>query len=481
MTAKRCVVAVVCAVLLAASAAAQCVSTLIPVSQPLVFPSHAAGPIAWNGSLLGMAKQDADRFHNPIWFAVYDGNLNQVGGDVNVAVASADGPRLLLWNGSEFALFYLTTSFQIVFQRIGTNGNPIGDPIPVVPSHPPFTGQEFDAVWDATRNAYIVVRTIPIGFERGLWLSVVGPDGAVKSDQIITSFTLDPAYPRVAVTPSGVIGIMWSRTVNNGQQDVPELAFGIAVPGPGLSTLASAGANGASPALATDGHLFFIVYRAPGGSGTTVLRSLKFDTAGRIAAADQPLLSGGTDVVPFSMIANVGRSEWALLYLEFSAGVQSVVGGETRLRLIPFSSGVTTDGPLPSDTSKTTLPPQSRLVWNGTAYLASIGRFLTIADGTESYVVRNCPLTVTATATPNVTSLFVPVTLSAQASGGLGPYTFAWTFGDLGSGSGQTLTHVYTQLGTYTATVTVTDANHSTVSTTVTVTIANLRRRPSKH
>ena len=41
MTAKSWVVAVVCGLLLASSAAAQCVSALGPVSQPVVFPTVA--------------------------------------------------------------------------------------------------------------------------------------------------------------------------------------------------------------------------------------------------------------------------------------------------------------------------------------------------------------------------------------------------------------------------------------------------------
>jgi len=48
MTAKPWAVAVVCGLLLAASAGGQCVSTLVPVSQPVVFPNRAAGPIAFS-------------------------------------------------------------------------------------------------------------------------------------------------------------------------------------------------------------------------------------------------------------------------------------------------------------------------------------------------------------------------------------------------------------------------------------------------
>src|SRR5436190_4646474 len=142
MTAKSWVVAVVCGLLLASSAAAQCVSALVPVSQPVVFPNRAAGPLAWTGSLFGMAKRDADPTTNAIWSAVYDANLNQVRPDNVVASATATGPRLLLWNGTEFAVFYQPPGFQITFQRFDINGNAIGGPIAVAPAHALAPGEE---------------------------------------------------------------------------------------------------------------------------------------------------------------------------------------------------------------------------------------------------------------------------------------------------------------------------------------------------
>jgi hypothetical protein len=198
-------------------------------------------------------------------------------------------------------------------------------------------------------------------------------------------------------------------------------------------------------------------------------------------AADAPLLSGGTDVVPVSLIANPARDEWAALYVNYLFGTGSLAGGETRLLRIPFAGGVLTDGPLSQDPTKTSLLPQSGLLWSGNAYLATVGRVISRNDGTDSYIVRHCPLTVTVTATPNPDVLFAPVTFNAQATGGLAPYLYSWTFGDLSSGSGQTVTHGYTQLGTYTVTVTATDINRSTITTSISVTIANLRRRSAKH
>src|SRR4051794_23400161 len=219
MTAKSWVVAVLSAFLLVGSAAAQCVSTLIPVSQPVVFPNHAAGPLAWTGSQFGMAKQDADPSTNAIWFAVYDANLNQTRGDNLVAAATLAGPRILLWNGTQFAVFYQRPDFQIVFQRVDANGSAIGGPIAVAPFHALAPGEEFDAAWDPIRKTYVILHTITFGPERGVWITAVAADGTQKSDDAITFFTADPVYPRVSITPAGNVAIIFSRLVNGGQQE----------------------------------------------------------------------------------------------------------------------------------------------------------------------------------------------------------------------------------------------------------------------
>jgi PKD repeat protein len=148
-----------------------------------------------------------------------------------------------------------------------------------------------------------------------------------------------------------------------------------------------------------------------------------------------------------------------------------------------ISDALGTLDPFAQDTTKLRLPPQSELTWNGSAYVASIGRVLSRLEGTESYLARHCPFRVVATASPStVSSPNVPLTLTANPSGGTGPYSFTWSFGDISANqSGQTVTHTYTQTGTFTVTLTATDANGSTTTSTVTITIANLRHRSARH
>ena len=53
---------------------------------------------------------------------------------------------------------------------------------------------------------------------------------------------------------------------------------------------------------------------------------------------------------------------------------------------------------------------------------------------------------------------------SGSASGGSGGYTYLWDFGDLTTGTGQSVPHVYTHLGDYAAVLTVTDSAITTAT-----------------
>ncbi|MCJ7572275.1 MAG: PKD domain-containing protein [Candidatus Thermoplasmatota archaeon] len=65
-----------------------------------------------------------------------------------------------------------------------------------------------------------------------------------------------------------------------------------------------------------------------------------------------------------------------------------------------------------------------------------------------------------------------PVSFSGNATGGCSPYTYSWTFGDGGSGTGQNPTHQYTNNGNYAATLKIKDSQGNTASDTTSVTIS---------
>jgi PKD repeat protein len=94
--------------------------------------------------------------------------------------------------------------------------------------------------------------------------------------------------------------------------------------------------------------------------------------------------------------------------------------------------------------------------------------------GPSSFVISGLDITcatspLTVTAGPAQTAAEgTPVTFTGSVSGGTGPYSYAWNFGDGGTASGTlTPSYTYVNAGNYSATLTVTDAQgHSSQSST---------------
>ncbi len=74
---------------------------------------------------------------------------------------------------------------------------------------------------------------------------------------------------------------------------------------------------------------------------------------------------------------------------------------------------------------------------------------------------------VTAQAIPPSGVAPLSVTLTASASGGQTPYTYAWDLGDGSTASGSSVTHTYASVGNFGAKVTATDGASKSASTTV--------------
>ncbi len=76
----------------------------------------------------------------------------------------------------------------------------------------------------------------------------------------------------------------------------------------------------------------------------------------------------------------------------------------------------------------------------------------------------------------------VPLTVSFDGSGSSDPngdaLSYAWDFGDNNTGTGATIDHTYTAIGTYTATLTVGDGNGNTDSETVIITVTEPNLAP---
>ena len=79
------------------------------------------------------------------------------------------------------------------------------------------------------------------------------------------------------------------------------------------------------------------------------------------------------------------------------------------------------------------------------------------------------PLSTGFTFLPSSPSANSPVSFTALTSGGIAPYTYSWDFGDGSSGSGSSISHVYSVSGGYTIGLRVSDSDGVTVSVSAVV------------
>ncbi|HEY6238564.1 MAG TPA: PKD domain-containing protein, partial [Thermoplasmata archaeon] len=124
---------------------------------------------------------------------------------------------------------------------------------------------------------------------------------------------------------------------------------------------------------------------------------------------------------------------------------------------------------------------ESTAAWPGTVakhlpfsvdYGGSNAPCLTCAPGPSNDTwVLELPLAVTPTSLPSLVEVGEPVSFTAVAIGGTGPYVYLWRFGDLTSQFTQSPIHSYTSTAVYTATVTASDLAGVTEASQVTVTV----------
>src|SRR5215218_4703210 len=104
-------------------------------------------------------------------------------------------------------------------------------------------------------------------------------------------------------------------------------------------------------------------------------------------------------------------------------------------------------------------------------------------EGEEGTTTTTTPLTAEITSNYTADDDHVaPATVSfaADASGGTGPYTVNWNFGDDSEESDeQTVSHTFTEAGNYTVTLTVTDSEDQTASDTLELTVEESSEEPA--
>lgn len=452
---------------------ADCVPALKGVSSIGVFPNHLAGPIATNGSIIGMAKGDSDPITNAIEFATFNSDLQQLTADTPVASRSFRGPAALFWTGSEFGLFYQAPSLVLTLQRIDATGKLIGSPIAIA-NHGWTEADEFEVTWVPARNSYAIARTVTLGPDRGVWLIVVSSAGTVTFDTSLTVYTSGKAFPHVVALDDGTVEVASARF-----GDAPAVLLTSVTPSGSIAQVPVVERAVTDLRLATNGTSILVIHQV-GTTGGTQLRYAQATKSGNLITPDSLFLNGtGLDVAPQWLLWNPVISEWALVYIDSPAGF-GVVPGDTRFRrFITPTTGIS-DTLLASNVTFSSFAAASAPLFVGGAYITPIARRLSSVEGSESYLVKSCPFFVTATADHPIWKPFAPITFTAHPSGGLSGFSYSWNFGDLSSASGQVVQHAYSLEGTYTVTLSATDAAGAQSVYKFTVQVVSQRRRVAR-
>jgi PKD domain len=466
MGAIRATAAAVLILFTAVAAVGQCVTTSRLISTKTSNPNLVAGPVAWTGSLLGVAKRQSD-VDTALWFAVYDENLETVAPDRLVANDLREIVSLE-WTGTEFGVFYRTPSSSMNLQRLSLMGDPIGGPIPITPDRTVYSADEIDVEWSTAADAYVIARNISQGRFKGMWVTYVSRDGTHRTDRRLPVFVSSQANLTLAVTSAGVAGLAYQN--QSGGISLVRMTE-TATPVSNSVT----GIAGNYIEIAAQGTRFVIVHNVADGS-TTELHWLVVDTSFQIVQPDALLLEGsGDDVYPMALVS--AGDELALAYVDAEER-EDPLNRQYRLRRFTIDGVTLTDTPFAAAEFSSATRSESvyDFVWTGASYLQAA--FRSAPDRLNSHLLRYCPLRATISTDVAAGRPGEPVVFTANPAGGVPSYSYAWTFGDpTRIFRTQSVARTYEEPGSYTATLTVTDNAGATYTTTYTIDVITVRRR----
>lgn len=453
------VTAVLILMLMAATAAAQCVSGVATVRFANATPQLQPGPSAWSGNALGVASTEGPS--KAIWFTLYSESGAELRAPVRIAASSQRGPMALLWNGSEFGLFYLAGQ-MLMLGRISSDGV-VGAVVPVLPGLFTAPSDEMAFAWSTAHDAYAIARSTASGL-RSTNAYIVNRDGTTRREvQLSVTGTTRP-HLRIAVTDAGVIGVFYGsgdRIMHARIDDRPDAV---------IHDFWDAGDD---LVVAAHDNRFVVARTFRTAPDKTEIRWLVVDSSGQIVKPAAVLVKApGVDVAPVALMSRDG--ELALTYLESFRGFPIE---PASYRLLRFN----TAGTIISDTLFAAAAPlwhraQSAhaAVWTGSAYVNVVTQ-PSVANAAVN-LLRICPLTVRVVG-PRHAALGKPVVLSASVDGGVPGYTYHWSLGDRSFSAAPSVVHTYPWPADFEVTLTVTDQAGMQTTDTMTVSVFKPKRR----
>jgi hypothetical protein len=454
-------------ILLSVAVSAQdCVTGVRVLSSSTDVPNLIAGPSDWSGIVLGVAKTQ-ENVIGPAWVAIYGPNMETVIGDRQVA---SDARELfaMVWTGTEFGLFYRTTGQTLKLQRLTMLGDPIGAAITITPGRPFFAGDELEVVWSPFHDAYVIAHAVGQGSARGLYITVVDENGTQRSDRPVQVLLAERSPIAIDVTDAGVIGVVFITNNNL-------LALGIMRSVTDTPEVREFGSGGAGELVAAARGERFVIARTATAVDRTVIRWLIVDTSHQVVKGETELVEGsGEDVHPQALLIN--GDELALSYIDSPVRADTL-DDTFRLRRFTITGAVLGDTAFAAgDVSAVRAVSPFPFVWTGEAYMSPGVR--RAQNRVTSYLLRYCRLAAQIVA-PSRVLVGETVTFTPVASGGVGPYTYEWSFSNSArvQGGEVSVQRTFEQSGTITATLVVTDATGVKTTSTFTFDVVRPRRR----
>jgi hypothetical protein len=439
------------------SAYGQCVSEVQQIASGEKLTGVVTGPTAWGGGILAVGTSEVR--DQSIAVNLYD-EYGHLLFEPRRFSTTEDAQILdVLWDGSEFGVFYLNSDHRLVLRRVTTTAI-ASTPVVLQKIEAFDPTDEIDIIWSSLLDSYVVART-DNGPSPEVSLILVSRTGSVSRSSEASTLAAEDSFVRVAITDSGVIAAFYeqpsTRTVGRLriQGDVASVRT-VWTPGEDL-------------VVTTLGEDYALARTEVQIDGRRAIRWKLIDFRGQDVRDEARLLVGsGQDVQVLSLRAV--NSELALTYLDAPDGLTV---GETTFRLHRFRpNGVTISNTYVAAAddrrSRTTAKTENELEWTGSAYVSVAVRER--EEGDLSYFIRFCPLAAQISAS-RVVPRGSTVTLTGTASGGVVPYAYLWTWGTASRATTSTLQQTFDTVGTFTYSLKVTDESGAIATETFEVTV----------
>ena len=265
-------------------------------------------------------------------------------------------------------------------------------------------------------------------------LTITGDSGATSQDSttITTSEPLNASFTAEPVEGETPLAVNYNASASTGQISDYSWSFGD-------DTTASG---------ATASH----TYQAPGTYTTTLTVT---DSQGQTEQSSISIVA----VAPLTASISADQTEGAIpLSVSFDASSST---GQISSYSWTFGDGTGATGSTASHTYQTAGTFTATLIVTDTGGATR-----------QDDITINAVAPLNADLSASQTSGEAPFTVSYDASASTGQITdYSWTFGDGGTASGQSVSHTYQSVGSYTTTLTVTDATGSTQQATASITV----------